>query len=108
MNTPTPFTPSKPRDEYRLTFSQFKALVNGVNEAAWGDAFVYVGDNNGTDFPVVEFSMCSGLPASPAGSSAARWYGEHAAIPASIQIQFMTKDQIARYAKTADAGKTQA
>ena len=50
-----------------MTFSQFKALVNGVNEQVWGEAIVYVGDD--ALCPVVDLSQSSGLPAIPPDSA---------------------------------------
>jgi len=77
-----------------MTFSQFKALVNGVNEQVWGEAIVYVGDD--ALCPVVDLSQSSGLPAIPPDSAAARWYGVSPGIPSKISIQFSTPNQTDR------------
>ena len=97
LTLPQSYQPSRTREEYRITFSELKKLINDVDEKAWGDCYVYVGDNE--KCPMVDLSFSSGLPASLAGSSAARWYGVHEAIPPKVSIQFMTPEQLEALAK---------
>ena len=74
-----------------MTFSELKKLVNSLDESRWGDRIVYAALANsvGEDRPLVGFSTTSGLPASPEGSAAAKWYGVHDAIPPRIILEWM-------------------
>jgi hypothetical protein len=87
MPSPTEYQPQSIRPSIQpLNFSEFKKLINGVDENRWGDALVYVGDD--TVCPVVDLAEISGLPPAPEGSVSARWHGVSEGTANRIAIQF--------------------
>lgn len=66
-----------PDTKTSLTFSEFKALINTVDEQVWGSSRVVIGDR-----PVVDIAFCSGLPACDN-----RFHGKHPATPSRVEIE---------------------
>lgn len=64
-----------------MKFSQFKKLVNGIDEKRFGDAEVFVGSD--ARCPVVDLATITGLPACDN-----RWHGKQPAEPNKVTIEF--------------------
>jgi hypothetical protein len=70
-----------------ITFSEFKRLINSVDEKRYGDSWVYFGEDN--QCPVVNFSITAERPPIASGVSGARLYVVSDGVPSAIQIHFI-------------------
>ncbi len=64
-----------------ISFSEFKRLINGIDEKSYGSSWVYVGEDNRC--AVVGFSI---LPPGVPGASTVQFYGLSDGVPPAIHI----------------------
>jgi hypothetical protein len=70
-----------------IPFSEFKRLINGIDERRYGDSWVYVGEDN--QCPVVGVSTTNRLPAILPGVEAASVYGLSDDLPVAAHVHFI-------------------
>jgi hypothetical protein len=68
-----------------ISLTEFKRLINGLDERRFGASWVYVGEDNLR--PVIGLSTAS-LPITKFDIAAVRTYGLSDGVPAAIHIRF--------------------
>ena|ERR1035441_9288762 len=70
-----------------ISFSEFKRLINGIDEKRYGKSWVYVGPDN--QCPVVDFSATTGLPSIALGAATAQLYRVYGSGPTATHVHFI-------------------